>query len=142
MMLKVVTEAKEAGNVTQGEVGNESFLNNAQEDSRRASSQYTIKGIPRETVDLTRSAARKEGMKVGAWVSMRLREAADRALAREGQVHNEIQGLREFIENSKLQRQKDAETVLKLEKEVFSISQSLYEITKCQNAILTKLLSR
>ena len=59
--------------------------------------QYTIKGIEGQTLDLMRTAARKDGMKVGAWVSMRLREAADRALNREGDAKLEIDGLREHI---------------------------------------------
>jgi hypothetical protein len=43
--------------------------------------QYTVKGIDNSTVVLMRNAAQKEGMKIGAWVSLRMREAALRALS-------------------------------------------------------------
>lgn len=46
--------------------------------------QYTIKGIERRSVDLMRHAAKRDGMKIGAWVSKRMREAAEASLS-EGQ---------------------------------------------------------
>lgn len=50
------------------------------EASSEAKLQYTIKGIEKRSVDLMRSAAKVEGMKIGAWVSKRLREAAEASL--------------------------------------------------------------
>src|SRR4051812_36099790 len=43
--------------------------------------QDTIKGIESEGVNFVRDAARKEGMKIGAWISARMKEAAFRSLA-------------------------------------------------------------
>jgi hypothetical protein len=43
--------------------------------------QYTVKGIHRQTVEAMRQAANREGMKIGSWVSVRLREAAERSLS-------------------------------------------------------------
>ena len=42
--------------------------------------QYTLKGVDPEAIELMRTAARHEGMKIGAWVSARLKEAANRSL--------------------------------------------------------------
>lgn len=47
-------------------------------DARR---QYTLKGVESEAIDLMRLAADAQGMKIGHWVSDRLKEAAKRALA-------------------------------------------------------------
>lgn len=43
--------------------------------------QYTVKGIQRQTVEAMREAANREGMKIGSWVSVRLKEAAERSLS-------------------------------------------------------------
>lgn len=37
--------------------------------------QWTVKGIDRETLELSRRAARKRGMKFGAWVAQALKSA-------------------------------------------------------------------
>ena len=37
---------------------------------------WTIKGIPDETVDMTRMAARRRGMRIGSWVAETLHRAA------------------------------------------------------------------
>lgn len=42
--------------------------------------QYTLKGVESEAIELVRSAATKDGMKIGAWVSKRLRQAAEESL--------------------------------------------------------------
>lgn len=40
------------------------------------SKDWTIKGLPSETVDVTREAAKRSGMKINAWVSKALETAA------------------------------------------------------------------
>lgn len=50
------------------------------EDRANEKLQYTIKGIERRSVDLMRDAAKQDGMKIGAWVSRRMREAAQASL--------------------------------------------------------------
>jgi uncharacterized protein (UPF0335 family) len=48
--------------------------------------QYTLKGVEQEALDLMRQAADAQGMKIGHWVSDRIKEAAKKAL-----VENEKQ---------------------------------------------------
>ena len=43
--------------------------------------QYTLKGVEKRSLELMRDAARADGMKIGAWVSKRMREAAESSLA-------------------------------------------------------------
>lgn len=50
--------------------------------------QYTIKGIERRSIELMRDAARGEGMKIGAWVSKRLKEAAVASLSEEDPAYS------------------------------------------------------
>ena len=38
--------------------------------------QWTLKGMPTETVEVTRDAAKRSGMKLNAWVSKALEQAA------------------------------------------------------------------
>lgn len=46
--------------------------------------QYTLKGIEPEALDLMRLAADAQGMKIGHWVSDRIKEAAKKALSENG----------------------------------------------------------
>lgn len=46
--------------------------------------QYTLKGVETEAVDLMRLAADAQGMKIGHWVSDRIKEAARKALVENG----------------------------------------------------------
>src|SRR5271168_2273065 len=48
-----------------------------------AGAGWTLKGVPSETVEMTRQAARMRGMKIGAWVADALRQAAKRDLGDE-----------------------------------------------------------
>ncbi len=52
----------------------------AEEGGAEQRLQYTIKGIEKRSVDLMRTAAKRDGMKIGAWISMRMREAAEASL--------------------------------------------------------------
>src|SRR5688572_28169821 len=47
---------------------------NGTEEANRT--QWTVKGIDRQTLELSRKAARRRGMKFGAWVDQVLRAAA------------------------------------------------------------------
>lgn len=49
---------------------------------------WTLKGIPQETVELTRKAARARGMRIGSWVAESLSRAATRDLE-EDTISNE-----------------------------------------------------
>ncbi|MCW2351203.1 hypothetical protein [Sphingobium sp. B12D2B] len=50
--------------------------------------QYTLKGVETDTIRLMRYAASREGMKIGSWVSLRMREAAEKALAKDNSDNN------------------------------------------------------
>jgi len=103
-----------------------------QADTRR---QYTIKGIETETVELMRTAARKQGMKVGAWISTRLREAASRALAGESETpKNELSELREYIRRIEQNQHEERERLR-------AIQDELNGMLKTQNSIMSKILS-
>jgi hypothetical protein len=100
-------------------------------DSKR---QYTIKGIETETLDLMRTAAKKQGMKVGAWVSARLREAAKKAL----EDDNEQDGFAELrdhirrVEENQIQERENLRT----------IQDELNGVLRTQNNIMSKIISR
>lgn len=42
------------------------------------SQDWTIKGLPKETVEISREAAKNNGMKINAWVSKALNQAASK----------------------------------------------------------------
>jgi hypothetical protein len=94
--------------------------------------QYTIKGIEDQTVELMRSAARKEGMRVGAWVSARLKEAADRAL-QDPEPNSEFVELREHIRRiEENQRQEQGRLGI--------IQDELAKIVRAQHSIMARIL--
>lgn len=104
--------------------------------------QYTLKGVEAETLELMRDAARKEGMKIGSWVSVRMREAAQRALEAEtarnelvrADEHESVPLLVEKLyEAFASYKQNSEERLARMERE-------LHEITSGQRAIMTSLL--
>lgn len=110
-----------------------------QPGSRR---QYTLKGVEAEVLDLMRNAARKEGMKIGSWVSLRMKEAAQRALeaetARNERVrtdeHQSVPLLVEKLyEAFALYRRESDERLARIESEILDINSS-------QRAIMVNLL--
>jgi hypothetical protein len=97
--------------------------------------QYTIKGIETETLDLMRTAARKQGMKVGAWVSARLREAANKALAGQADAaSDELVELREHIRRIEENQLQERESLRLIQEE-------LSGMLRAQNSIMSKILS-
>lgn len=113
--------------------------------------QYTLKGVEADTIRLMRYAANKEGMKIGSWVSLRMREAAERALAENSrdqevtrrdsavQDHVVVDGdISSTIEHFTLlleaQLAASNERFTKLEKE-------LHELTSGQRTIMSALLA-
>lgn len=96
--------------------------------------QYTIKGIENETVNLMRTAARKQGMRVGAWVSARLREAADRALQGEDSKWKvEMVELRDHIRRIEDSQREEAERLR-------AIQDELSGMIRAQHTIMTRIL--
>jgi hypothetical protein len=114
---------------------------------RTARRQYTLKGIENETIELMRVAAQKEGMKIGSWVSLRMKEAAERALSDERvEVNSRSAGATaqalesgELVHQLRLLIQVYRETA---EERLLKIEQELHEITSGQRTIMTSLLSQ
>ncbi|MBW6527196.1 hypothetical protein KZ813_10125 [Sphingomonas sp. RHCKR7] len=104
--------------------------------------QYTVKGIEAETVTLMRSAANKEGMKIGSWVSLRMREAAERALANgddcsltkqaDLKLDNAVSRMAAVLE--RYERNVEARLVV--------VERELHEITSSQRSILSALIQQ
>lgn len=110
--------------------------------------QYTLKGVETDTIRLMRNAAQKEGMKIGSWVSLRMREAAERALDSEpgSRVENNStsvgggaviaeQALKQVT--SLIENYKDI-----TEKRIALMERELHEITSGQRSILSYLVSQ
>lgn len=110
--------------------------------SRSSKRQYTLKGVEDETINLMRVAASKEGMKIGSWVSLRVKEAAERALA--DSPVNSVSSISnpdspgdlisELCNVINAQREESEARFSRLERE-------LHEITSGQRAIMAGLLT-
>jgi hypothetical protein len=113
--------------------------------------QYTLKGVEADTIRLMRDAASKEGMKIGSWVSLRMKEAAEKALSKNradasnsdpkelGPVSEVSSDLAAIMHHFSMvldeQKQAAERRFLKVEKE-------LHEITSIQRTILSALLTQ
>lgn len=112
-----------------------SGLHDNPDNGSAATRQYTIKGIDAETLERMRLAARKQGMKVGAWLSARIREAADQAIAEEGTAREQLATLREHIARiEKNQEQEQCRLVV--------IQTELSELMRAQHSMMSQLLSK
>jgi hypothetical protein len=109
-----------------------------------ARQQYTLKGVEADTIRLMRDAAGKEGMKIGSWVSLRMKEAAEKALnvrALNSQKNEPLAAPEYTSEVAhqiciliNAQREEADARFLKVERE-------LHEIAVVQRTILTRLLA-
>lgn len=110
--------------------------------------QYTVKGIENETVALMRDAAKKEGMKIGSWISARMKEAAEKALAEMPKeasdrkiqaLHNRpVPDTKAMIEEIFLLLNSYRDTS---ENRLSSIERELHEITSAQRTIMSQIIS-
>jgi len=119
-------------------------VNSEPYSDRPSKKQYTLKGVEEDTIRLMRDAASREGMKIGSWVSLRMREAAEKALElnkERGTSHSRISAPDDpseliyqlcLVINS--QREEAEARFTKLERE-------LHEITSGQRSILSSLLT-
>jgi hypothetical protein len=132
--------------------GSDCDSGNEPDNNRPARQQYTLKGVEADTISLMRSAADKEGMKIGSWVSIRMKEAAERALfhsasnlettstvttdAEIGKIFNESQDevVKSMIEILSQYRKSIDEQMGRIESE-------LHEITSGQRTIMASLLN-
>ena len=90
--------------------------NTATADDRR---QYTIKSLDTETIQLMKEAARKEGMKIGAWASMHLKAAAVRSL--NGESHHVYPDLLELIRKGESERENDRQRIREIEDDLLQL---------------------
>jgi len=111
-----------------------------QEPERSDRRQYTLKGIEAETIQLMREAAKKEGMKIGSWVSIRMKEVAERALASDGGIAylEKVAAESRVMNSSQNQATPSAATDARLS----LIEQELRELAVGQRAIMANLLTR
>lgn len=125
-----------------GHGGGSECVNGFEEEPGRSSRrQYTLKGIENETIELMRDAARKEGMKIGSWVSTRMKEAAERALASDTGI--DAQDIRIPQDDSKDDViQALAEYKLEADLRLTRMERELHEIANGQRAIMANLLTR
>lgn len=119
----------------------ESGLGSAPESETESAErrQYTIKGIEADTIDLMRGAARKDGMKIGAWISARMKEAAFRSLGTT--KSEELCAVGRQSESIALSTSVSfADVLYKLDRRLQKIENEMNEITKVQRTIMAKML--
>lgn len=111
-------------------------------ESRR---QYTLKGVESDAIELMRQAANVQGMKIGHWVSDRIKEAAIKALK---DVEQERSVLQRLVSQ---QPQSNVGSVVGLELQnppseldarIRSLEIEVRELLKSQNEMLLLLASQ
>jgi hypothetical protein len=113
-----------------GDIATEGLLPNNGPDKK----PYTIKSIDTVTIDMMREAAQREGMKISAWVSNRLREAAVRSLDGDIDSAINISSMGDTMNEILLMQRREE---LKWD----AIEERMSEISKAQMAIMTKFIS-
>ena len=104
--------------------------------------QYTIKGIEAEAIELVRDAARRDGMKIGAWISSRMKEAAFRSLSAP-QAISAQQGYEGQIQNREAEDTSSSEIAAALhalDRRLREIEDEMHQITKSQRTIMSRML--
>jgi hypothetical protein len=94
--------------------------------------------VEAEAIDLMRDAARVEGMKIGSWVSLRMREAAEKALNRKPGVREVVRS-RFSAEPSNVGQEN---LIKELSERLGDMERELRDLTKNQMAIMAKLLAQ
>jgi hypothetical protein len=124
--------------------GSECVSSHEPNPERNPRRQYTLKGVEEQAISLMRDAAKKEGMKIGSWVSLRLKEAATKSLhgtdaavsqstfstpasSRQEEVLIEIARLISTIQHQS-------------ESRFIEIERELHEITRSQRTILSGIV--
>jgi len=86
---------------------------------------WTIRKIDTETIEKTKAAAGKSGMKIGAWVDAKLSEAADASLQNNTKLSKEIDQIAEDLDsNSSTTNSK----VAKLEQDIAQLIKGQHNI--------------
>ncbi len=68
-------------------------------DRKEMNAGWTLKGVPNQTVDMARKAARLRGMRIGAWVAESLQKAASRDLGGEPVLETRDEAVLKKLEN-------------------------------------------
>ena len=95
--------------------------------------QWTIKGLPQETVEVTRAAAKRSGMKLNSWVSGTLKKAAEAEMANssaissgaEAELSRRVHELEEYIRVQMTQLQEQGREI---ENSINSINKVLMKV--------------
>jgi hypothetical protein len=107
--------------------------------------QYTLKGVESEAVDLMRLAADAQGMKIGHWVSDRIKEAAKKALVENGKQREILQYVASDDNQSSLRTLTLNEGVMskvELEERVRRIEIEIQDLLKQQRNMLSILVEK
>jgi uncharacterized protein YfeS len=111
----------------------------------RERQQYTLKGVETEAVELMRLAASSQGVKIGHWVSERLKEAAKRALDDTDRHRNVLKNLVEGSEGSGLRTLSLSDSAMsraELEERVRRLELEVQEMLRFQRDTLGILLGK
>lgn len=102
--------------------------------------QYTLKGIEADAIRLMRAAADKDGMKIGTWVSARIKEAAALSLTEEQvQGRRRLAGRSHSSERDRLSAPLSKDVCFSDDR-LAALEAELKDIAAAQRAIMTFLL--
>ena len=108
--------------------------------------QYTLKGVESEALDLMRLAADAQGMKIGHWVSDRIKEAAKKALSENGKQREILECVAGEKEDSSSLRtltlSEGTMSQVELEERVRRLELEIQDLLKQQRNMLTVLVEK
>ena len=98
--------------------------------------QWTIKSLDKDTVEASKKAAQKRGMKISAWVEQELRKAAYKEISNGGK------GVDEFDNNFDkilhvIKKMSDQHDITN--KEIHNINQTIGDVVKAQHKIMSNM---
>lgn len=96
--------------------------------------QWTIKGLNNETVDVSREAARRSGMKLNAWISQALESAAHQSPSSEILINESNRDLHAENEN-------DVQNLKRELDQLRADNEAMKKTVKLINDIILKLVS-
>jgi hypothetical protein len=103
-------------------------------ETRREPKQWTIKNLDAKVVSKTREAARRRGMKIGAWVETALNSAADDVFTDKDGGGNSLQkDIFRIVEIIEDMNRRERESLSKIEKDINALM-------KGQHGIMARML--
>lgn len=107
--------------------------------------QYTLKGVENEAVELMRLAADAQGMKIGHWVSDRIKEAAKKALVENGKQRELLESVAGSNESSALRTltmSDDPMSSSEIEERVRRLELEMQDLLKQQRDLLSLMVQK